>query len=286
MMSRVVLSFLIIVFALAGTVGAQVQVSLVSITNVLHDSVLSGGTGHVLTIKYDLSGAPAGRGYLAANGWKIYSPDGADWEYVQGTALAGFLDIGWDHTFVNHFNKSGGTGNFGLPQASGGGNVSGNDTVAVLLAGINAQPGGGLPGGFDNYVFNIEFGAAREDAGLHICLDTCQSAPGAAWEWAHVDGLIEPEWSGVQCWVIGCCAGRVGDVNALGGDEPTIGDISALIDLLFISGARPDCLEESDVNLSGTQIAPPLDWDDITIGDISMLIDYIFISQPTLPDCP
>jgi len=84
-----------------------------------------------------------------------------------------------------------------------------------------------------------------------------------------------------------CCIGRVGDANGLlGGDEPTIGDVSTMIDALFISG-DPNviaCMEEADVNQSGG-IDPQAS--DITIGDISTLIDYLFITGPELglPDC-
>jgi hypothetical protein len=83
---------------------------------------------------------------------------------------------------------------------------------------------------------------------------------------------------------LGCCEGRVGDANGIGGDEPTIGDISALIDLLFISGAPLECWAEADINQSGG--ADP-QRADITIGDVSILIDYLFITGPTLglPDC-
>jgi len=72
--------------------------------------------------------------------------------------------------------------------------------------------------------------------------------------------------------------GRVGDANNSGEDEPTIGDVSALIDALFISGTFEgtiDCLAEADINQSGGADPTP---DDITIGDISILIDYLFIS--------
>jgi len=82
-----------------------------------------------------------------------------------------------------------------------------------------------------------------------------------------------------------CCVGRVGDINGEGGDEPTISDISALIDHLFISGTALYCLEEADVNQSGG--ASPTE-DDITISDIAVLIDYLFITGPenmTLPEC-
>ena len=74
-----------------------------------------------------------------------------------------------------------------------------------------------------------------------------------------------------------CCWGRVGDANGIGGDEPTLGDISFLIDHLFISRVTLGCLLEADVNQSGglnpTAAA-------VTLGDISNLIEYIFISGP------
>ena len=75
-----------------------------------------------------------------------------------------------------------------------------------------------------------------------------------------------------------CCVGRVGDANGLGGDEPTIGDVSVMIDAKFISGSCVGtivCLYEGDINQSAT--GEPT-CDDITIGDISILIDYLFIS--------
>jgi PKD repeat protein len=83
-----------------------------------------------------------------------------------------------------------------------------------------------------------------------------------------------------------CCVDRVGDVNGSGNDEPTIGDISVLIDALFISGnpAVIACLGEADVNQSGGT-NPTIK--DITISDISTLIDYLFITGPSrgLPEC-
>ena len=87
-----------------------------------------------------------------------------------------------------------------------------------------------------------------------------------------------------------CCSGRVGDANGVGGDEPTIGDVSLIIDALFITAsetpltALPACMAEADVNLSSQN--PPAHWppvyDDITVGDISTLIDYLFITGSSL----
>jgi PKD repeat protein len=80
----------------------------------------------------------------------------------------------------------------------------------------------------------------------------------------------------------GCCRDRVGDANGLGDDEPTIGDVSVLIDAKFITGTCDgilDCFAEADVNQSG---GPDPNCDDITIGDISTLIDYLFITGSSL----
>jgi PKD repeat protein len=98
---------------------------------------------------------------------------------------------------------------------------------------------------------------------------------GQSYDPETVDGAI----------VVNCCEGRVGDVDSLGGDEPTIGDVAALIDMLYISFADVLCLAEADVNQSGG-LAPQRE--DITVGDISYLIDYLFITGPSigLPDCP
>jgi hypothetical protein len=81
-----------------------------------------------------------------------------------------------------------------------------------------------------------------------------------------------------------CCQGRVGDVNGQGGDEPTISDISTLIDYLFISNLPVQCYHEADVDQSGGPDPAPK---DITISDISRLIDYLFITGPSLglPSC-
>ncbi len=81
----------------------------------------------------------------------------------------------------------------------------------------------------------------------------------------------------------GCCIDRVGDANGLGGDEPTIGDVSVMIDAKFITGTCDGiivCLDEADVNQSGPPNAATCG--DVTIGDISILIDYLFITGSTL----
>ena len=80
-----------------------------------------------------------------------------------------------------------------------------------------------------------------------------------------------------------CCIGWVGNANGSEDETPTIGDISIIIDHLYISGVDLPCYTEADVNLSG---APNPGDEDITIGDISLLIDHLYIKQNPLSLCP
>jgi hypothetical protein len=93
--------------------------------------------------------------------------------------------------------------------------------------------------------------------------------------------IVEPEL------VASCCDLRVGDANSLRGDEPTIGDVSVIIDAKFITGVCDGivaCLPEADIDQSGG-IDPTCD--DLTMGDIMILIDYLFITGTSagLADC-
>lgn len=82
--------------------------------------------------------------------------------------------------------------------------------------------------------------------------------------------------------VSGCCMGKVGDANNSGDDVPTVADIGAIVDHLFISGAELVCYGEADANQSG---GTSPDSGDITIADVGIIVDHLFISGNPLPDC-
>ncbi len=115
------------------------------------------------------------------------------------------------------------------------------------------------------------------------CFNCYQKGKAFWWMMARVSG-----WSPAITPCLSGCVGRVGDANGVGGDEPTIGDVSTMIDTKFITGSCESvsiCLREADINQSGGG-SPTCD--DITIGDISILIDYLFITgsgNMTLPNC-
>lgn len=74
-----------------------------------------------------------------------------------------------------------------------------------------------------------------------------------------------------------CCSGTVGNVNFDYLDQVDIGDLTKLIDYLFISYFPPYCMAEANCNGSADGV--------VDIGDLTKLIDYLFISQQPLPDC-
>ena len=92
-------------------------------------------------------------------------------------------------------------------------------------------------------------------------------------------------------YIVGCCVDKVGNANLSGNgspasEEPTIADVSVLIDAKFLTGTCDGvlpCLTEADINQTGG-LNPACD--DITISDISVLIDYLFLTGPSLGLAP
>ncbi|UCC43930.1 MAG: SMP-30/gluconolactonase/LRE family protein [Candidatus Zixiibacteriota bacterium] len=65
-----------------------------------------------------------------------------------------------------------------------------------------------------------------------------------------------------------CCIGLTGNVDYDPGDNIDIGDLTTLIDYLFISYEEPVCSAEANINGQG----------EIDIGDLTALVDFLFIS--------
>ena len=58
----------------------------------------------------------------------------------------------------------------------------------------------------------------------------------------------------------------------------TMGDLTVLIDHLFISLMPIACVDEGNVDMSPDGL--------VTMGDLTVLIDALFISLDPLPPCP
>ncbi len=72
-----------------------------------------------------------------------------------------------------------------------------------------------------------------------------------------------------------CCSGLRGNVDCSASDTPDIGDLSALIDHLFISYGPVCCYGEASMdNQAG-----------VDIGDLTALVNFLFISNVPPPSC-
>ncbi len=77
----------------------------------------------------------------------------------------------------------------------------------------------------------------------------------------------------------GCCTGpSVGNVDGSADNLVTMGDLTTMIDHLFISLTPLECVEEGNVDMSVDGL--------VTMGDLTVLIDHLFISLDPLPPCP
>jgi hypothetical protein len=74
-----------------------------------------------------------------------------------------------------------------------------------------------------------------------------------------------------------CCIDLTGNVDYDPADIVDLGDLTALIDYLFISFTPPACMEEANVDGDPEGL--------VDLGDLTALIDYLFISFTTPAAC-
>ncbi|UCC44421.1 MAG: PKD domain-containing protein [Candidatus Zixiibacteriota bacterium] len=84
-----------------------------------------------------------------------------------------------------------------------------------------------------------------------------------------------PETVDATITYVTCCVGATGNVDGDPDDMVDIGDLTRLIDYMFISFDALDCREEANVNGIG----------GVDMGDLTKLIDYLFISYVPLAEC-
>ncbi|UCC44406.1 MAG: hypothetical protein JSU65_00305, partial [Candidatus Zixiibacteriota bacterium] len=91
----------------------------------------------------------------------------------------------------------------------------------------------------------------------------------AAFEWYRTN--LRPGCTSL----CGCCIGLTGNVDGDPNDICDIGDLTKLIDFLFISYTPPECMEEANCDGLGS----------VDIGDLTKLIDFLFISYTPPAGC-
>ena len=140
-------------------------------------------TGVPVTFYIRITGDETTHGGIA-NGFRVYSPDGATWVGMAGDT----------------------TGTLGKAQFDGGFfiipfSVTGSGADTIGFSGFRFfLPG--LPAGFDDVAYTLDIGPLAEaDNGKHICLDSAYFPPSGVWKWAGPD--VYPAWDGPHCFTVG-----------------------------------------------------------------------------------
>lgn len=198
------------------------------------------------------------------NGFRVYSPDSAQWTTVIG-AWSEFVT-------ADMFPMQ-----FVTPRS-----VTGTGADSIGFAGFVWGANQGIPSGFDSVAMRITIGPI--DAGFEgktVCIDSAFYPPGNHWKWVPFRGALTnvyPSWDGPHCFTVAapssCCAIR-GDVDD-SGFGPDISDLVFLIDYLA-GGPAPPCMEQADVNSSGG---------DADSADKDYLMAYMFFGGPPPVPCP
>ena len=74
-----------------------------------------------------------------------------------------------------------------------------------------------------------------------------------------------------------CCIGLTGNVDGDPTDMIDLGDLTSLIDFLFISFTPPECMAEANVDGDPSGL--------VDLGDLTALIDFLFISFTLPAEC-
>ncbi len=121
-----------------------------------------------------------------ANGFRVYSPNGATWSATH-------------HDTTGTLGMTQFDGGVFLPKFSADG--QGADTVGIGAFRISST---GLPPGFDDVTFTITIGPIDPvHSGKTICLDSAYYPPSGVWKWAASAGINAfPTWDGPHCYTV------------------------------------------------------------------------------------
>jgi hypothetical protein len=121
------------------------------------------------------------------NGFRIYSPDGAQWN----TTSADTLPLGWEEMFDTYFT---------IHSYS----ADGEDADTVGYFAMATYPGG-MPLMFDEVAFTVSIGPIGDEyASKTICLDSSFFGGYGYWLWSGCGGYCtyRPAWDGPHCFTV------------------------------------------------------------------------------------
>ncbi len=144
------------------------------------------GSNDLITFTFGLTNESMKSVYGLNQGFRVYSPDGAQWTTTTGDTTGALGLTQFDQgVFINEFGVTG----------------SGSDTIGFVM---NRQYGTGMENGFNDNVFNITIGPiSHNDVDKTICIDSCWFPPNNPWRWSMSDASIMlPTWEGPFCYGI------------------------------------------------------------------------------------
>ena len=166
------------------------QVSLDHVDGLVNDKIPAGAS---VTFYIRMTNSTENVLGGTANGFRIFSEDGANWATTVGDTTGTLGKATFDGgMFLSHVGVSG----------------AGADTVG--FAGFRMQ-GPGIAAGFDSVTYTITIGPIdAASAGKTICIDSAYYPPSGVWKWAPTGLAREtgtkvstiPAWSGQQCFTI------------------------------------------------------------------------------------
>jgi hypothetical protein len=286
--SSIVFAFLYSILLLqSGTLAQGTGVSIDRIEHTVLDTVEA---GNVATFHIRLTNDTEWH-YNFNNGFRIWSPDGAEWSYpgrdttycweAPGVDACGWGNDTWvdsilaDRSFF-WFDRFSST----LQRVYFSCDGAGADTVGY--AGASNSDTLGLPAYWTGVPLHIPIQTRLQDTGKTICIDSSWFPPGGTWKWAGISpggaGQVSPEWSGPHCFTLkaGCCVGMTGNADGDPLDVVDVGDLTAWIQWLYVyPNPPPPCFEELNVDGDASGI--------VDIGDLTALIAYLYIPPNPLP---
>jgi hypothetical protein len=217
-------SFLFVLICLAlfsfGQVyGQSAAISLSSVTGLSPTTTDKIECGQAVTFFMRLENTTANAFAGSANGFRVYSPDGATWtpSFYVDTQIVLFpppATTTLTTIFYGRWLNSGLPAGINSwkgpdPQVYDGGlfinafSADGMGADTVGFSGFNQTVGVGLYASFvADPAFQVKIASTNcADTGLTICIDSSYYPPAGKWLWA--DGVqVEPDWDGPHCYTI------------------------------------------------------------------------------------
>jgi hypothetical protein len=174
----------IVAVLLSASISAQNGISVDQVVGEAVPGVLATNTPIVFHIR--LNNTTGLNIMTAANGFRIYSPNGADWDTTTGDWTTAITTAMMDQQFINDFSHS----------------TDGLDADTIGFGG-SAFSGSGIANGFNEVVWTISIGPlAKSNHGKTICIDSSYYS-GAEWRWALAGGGgVDPDWDGPHCFSV------------------------------------------------------------------------------------